>query len=111
MNVNIPNGPIHMTEEQRKQIEKDWVSKMHNHPWLPTIPEPLSAQELAALRMQDEMHKAMTQKASKRAKVAEFRESYIKIRTDNIVLTHETAIVLVKQIMSDADTLTYEDTL
>lgn len=45
------------------------------------------------------------------AKVEEFRGSYIKVRTDNIMLDHHSAIELTKMIFSEADTLTYEDTL
>lgn len=39
-----------------------------------------------------------------------FRERYIKIRTDNIALTHEHAIELVKMIEREANLITYEDT-
>lgn len=46
-----------------------------------------------------------------RGKLKAFRESYIKIRTDNIVLDHQGAIELTKVIFKDADRLTYEDTL
>ena len=39
-----------------------------------------------------------------------FKERYIKIRTDNIALTHEHAIELVKMIEREATLITYEDT-
>lgn len=39
-----------------------------------------------------------------------FKERYIKIRTDNIALTHEHAIELVKMIEREASLITYEDT-
>ena len=42
--------------------------------------------------------------------VKEFRKDYLKVRTDNILLDHQTAIELVKMIHADADTLTFEDT-
>lgn len=42
--------------------------------------------------------------------LASFKKSYIKIRTDNIVLDHSTAIELTKMIHSEADTLTFKDT-
>ena len=42
--------------------------------------------------------------------VKEFRKGYLKVRTDNILLDHQTAIELVKMIHADADTLTFEDT-
>lgn len=41
--------------------------------------------------------------------VKAFKKSYIKVRTDNIILDHNTAIELVKMINSEADTLTYKD--
>ena len=42
--------------------------------------------------------------------LASFKKSYIKIRTDNIVLDHSTAIELTKMIHSEVDTLTFKDT-
>ena len=42
--------------------------------------------------------------------LAKFKKSYIKIRTDNVVLDHSTAIELTKMIHSEADTLTFKDT-
>ena len=44
-----------------------------------------------------------------RGKLKAFRESYIKIRTNNVVLDHQSAIELTKLIYAEADTLTYED--
>lgn len=42
--------------------------------------------------------------------LAAFKERYIKIRTDNIALTHEHAIELVKMIEREAALITYKDT-
>lgn len=53
-------------------------------------------------------HEAIERKHQNRA-VEGFKKSYIKIRTDNIILDHSTAIELVKMIHSEADTLTYKD--
>ena len=44
-----------------------------------------------------------------RGKLKAFRESYIKIRTNNIVLDHQSAIELTKLIYAEADSLTYTD--
>lgn len=44
-----------------------------------------------------------------RGKLKAFRESYIKIRTNNIVLDHQSAIELTKVIYTEADSLTYTD--
>ena len=42
--------------------------------------------------------------------LAKFKKSYIKIRTDNVVLDHSTAIELTKMIHAEADTRTFKDT-
>lgn len=44
-------------------------------------------------------------------RVAQFREHYLKVRTNNIVLDHQSAIELVRMIYQEADTLTVEDTM
>lgn len=43
-------------------------------------------------------------------RLTEFKEMYTKVRTDNLALTHEAAIELVKMIKREADLLTYADT-
>lgn len=45
----------------------------------------------------------------KREALSKFRETYIKLRTDNIVLDHRTAIEMAKMIYQEADTITYAD--
>lgn len=42
--------------------------------------------------------------------VEQFKEYYTKLRIDNIVLSHENAIELVKATLADAATITWEDT-
>ena len=64
-------------------------------------------------------HYVDTMMAAMRAKVQDntvkdrnfsaFKEAYIKVRTDNIVLDHQSAIALVRMIHAEADTLTIED--
>lgn len=39
-----------------------------------------------------------------------FKKLYTKVRIDNLALTHEAAIELVKMIQREADQITYEDT-
>ena len=56
--------------------------------------------------VKDDMRKHEQQKAH----VSKFKETYIKLRSDNIVLDHNTAIELAKMIYAEADTITYEDT-
>lgn len=61
------------------------------------------------------MHSRMMMESRERERqldaVEQFKQSYIKIRTDNIVLDHQSAIELTKMIFKEAATLTYEDTL
>lgn len=38
-----------------------------------------------------------------------FKDLYTKVRTDNLALTHEAAIELVKMIQREADLITYAD--
>ena len=45
-----------------------------------------------------------------RLRLTEFKEMYTKVRTDNLALTHEAAIELVKMIQREADLITYADT-
>ena len=42
-------------------------------------------------------------------KLRAFRDSYIQIRTNNIVLDHQSALELTKLIYAEADLLTYKD--
>ena len=52
---------------------------------------------------------AIREREEQQGKLRAFRESYIKIRTNNIVLDHQSAIELTKLIYAEADTLTYKD--
>lgn len=54
-------------------------------------------------------HRHEQEREQLRSKLKAFRESYIKIRTNNIVLDHQSAIELTKLIYDEADSLTYED--
>ena len=65
---------------------------------------------MAALAaMQEQLAKDYEKHNRETQKVEEFKKSYIKIRTDNIVLDHQSAIELVKMIQQEADTITYDD--
>ena len=59
--------------------------------------------------MQAELAKDREKHNIETQKVEEFKKSYIKIRTDNIVLDHQSAIELAKMIHQEADTITYDD--
>ena len=47
---------------------------------------------------------------ARREHVAKFKETYVKLRADNIVLDHQTAIELAKAIYKESETITWEDT-
>lgn len=53
---------------------------------------------------------SINQHSQEQRYLTSFKEKYIKIRTDNIALTHEHAIELVKMIEREAALITYEDT-
>ena len=63
--------------------------------------------------LQEQHDRAMAERISRdnirRKEVEAFKKTYIKIRSENIVLSHENAIELAKMIYKEADTITYED--
>ena len=73
----------------------------------PSIPTLQQAEQNYLNHMARERHER--EREHLRSKLRAFRESYIKIRTNNIVLDHQSAIELTKLIYAEAATLTYED--
>lgn len=67
----------------------------------------------AASILQEQHARATADRISRdnirRIEVEAFKKTYIKIRSENIVLSHESAIELVKMIYKEAATITYED--
>ncbi|WAW11647.1 hypothetical protein nACB1_018 [Acinetobacter phage nACB1] len=61
-------------------------------------------------KRQSEYNAKMLEEKRKQQEVENFKKAYVKIRTDNIVLDHQTAIEMTKMIFQEADTITYEDT-
>lgn len=55
----------------------------------------MRAQDAARMRRVDTLNK--------------FKHHYITVYANNLALSHESAIKLVKMIMHDADTINYED--
>lgn len=55
----------------------------------------MRAQDAARMRKVDTLNK--------------FKQHYITIRTNNLALSHESAIELVKMIMREAHSINYED--
>lgn len=109
-------------EVLRKQLEN---RGLWQRPFVPDIP-PISWEDLrnrratteiktddsamaALAAMQAQLAKDREKHNRETQKVEEFKKSYIKIRTDNTVLDHQSAIELAKMIHQEADTITYDD--
>ena len=80
-----------------------------------TISDEVSAVTADQLRqIQDRMTQANKEPPvdwrARREHVAKFKETYVKLRADNIVLDHQTAIELAKMIYKESETITWEDT-
>lgn len=96
----------------------EMIRRQNDMPFYPTISvnpighrsvskDQIDAITLAQLQSSSESHERRRQ----RDKVSKFRETYIKLRTDNIVLDHQTAIELAKMIYTEAATITYDELL
>ena len=80
-----------------------------------TVSDEMSAITADQLRpIQDRMAQSRIQPSvdlrARREHVAKFKETYVKLRADNIVLDHQTAIELAKVIYKESETITWEDT-
>ena len=80
-----------------------------------TVSDEVSAITADQLRqLQNRMAQSRTQPPvdwrARREHVAKFKETYVKLRADNIVLDHQTAIELAKMIYKESETITWEDT-
>lgn len=68
-----------------------------------------SQENYRMIQMQLEQEARNAERQTKTAGLAVYKEMYIKIRCDNIALSHENAIELVKMIRDEAGMLSYED--
>lgn len=80
-----------------------------------TVSDEMSAITANQLRqIQDRMTQANKEPPvdwrARREHVAKFKETYVKLRADNIVLDHQTAVELAKMIYKESETITWEDT-
>ena len=57
----------------------------------------------------DQLQAAARRRQTVDNRITKFRETYVKLRTDNIVLDHKSAIELAKMIHSEADLITVDD--
>lgn len=83
--------------------------------YIGTISDEMSAVTADQLRqIQDRMTQANKEPPvdwrARREHVAKFKETYVKLRADNIVLDHQTAVELAKMIYKESETITWEDT-
>ena len=101
------DSPV-FSRERLKELLRDQDS----NPFFPMYKPPKLYDTVMPSSIEDNFtklqHEAIERKHQNKA-VEEFKKSYIKIRTDNIIFDHSTAIELVKMIHSEADTLTYKD--
>lgn len=67
----------------------------------------VSITALEAMRQNAEAQR--TRLVRQEEQVKEFRKAYVAIRTNNVVLDHQSAIELAKMIYEEAGTITYKD--
>lgn len=96
----------------------DWGALINTEPkvdsWHTSTPQwdpGMFAQQAANIQSEREIRDRLRRLREENERVKEFREKYIQVRTNNIVLDHQTAIELVKMIFTEADTLGYSDTV
>ena len=57
----------------------------------------------------DQLRAAARRREHDSNRITKFRETYVKLRSENIVLDHQSAIELAKMIHSEADLITMSD--
>ena len=92
-------------------VSSDYIRRVS----IGTVSDEMSAITANQLRqIQDRMTQANKEPPvdwrARREHVAKFKETYVKLRADNIVLDHQTAIELAKMIYKESETITWEDT-
>ena len=89
-----------LSKEDFDRLHSDWITPLST-----TVIREAEHSYLESMMRERLERKRKEQQGKLRA----FRESYIKIRTNNIVLDHQSAIELTKLIYAEADSVTYED--
>lgn len=102
-----------MNEEMLKALNKQFADN-DNYVFDPSqIPRRVSLAETAAINQMSDIsaryRRKQEQKEQERKRIQTFKEAYIKVRTENIVLDHATALVLVREIFKQADTIIFDD--
>ncbi len=102
----IPNWDELMRQQSRMPIypsTPDYLGRARKDDYLDAAATSLS-------QMQADMLSRHKVKIREKNHVEAFKQTYIKLRTDNIILDHNTAIELAKMIYAEADSITYGDT-
>ena len=85
------------------------VSLLNQNPWFSGHP----AASIRGAPLQTDIDGVLSNRWEsnhiQRLKLTEFKELYTKVRTDNLALTHEAAVELVKMIQREANTLSIKD--
>ena len=111
MNDDVLSTLIGSTLYGQSQASADFIRRAG----IGTVSDEMSAITADQLRqIQDCMAQSRIQPSvdwrARREHVSKFKETYVKLRADNIVLDHHTAIELAKMIYKEAETITWEDT-
>lgn len=109
MHVDLPKTP-NWDELMKQQRDMPFYPSTPNYLGNKSSTDSLDATALTMAQLQADLYSKREKTIRENEHVAAFKETYIKLRTDNIVLDHQTAIELAKMIYSEADTITYEDT-
>ena len=100
MNPDDFKTVVGLTREDIYRLNSAWA----------TQPSTTAIREVEHSYLENMMRERLErEREEQQGKLRAFRESYIKIRTNNIVLDHQSAIELTKLIYAEAATLTYED--
>lgn len=88
------------------------VSLLNQNPWFAGTPLDVTA-GIKPIPSQTDIDGVLSNRWEsnhiQRLKLTEFKELYTKVRTDNLALTHEAAVELVKMIQREANTLSIKD--
>lgn len=109
MNVDLPKIPD-WDELLKQQRDMPIYPSAPNYLGKKSSDDVLDATAWSKAQLRTDLHPKRDKAIREGNHVAAFKETYIKLRTNNIVLDHQTAIELAKMIYSEADTITYEDT-
>lgn len=101
-----------LSSNKDDQFDALSVSLLNQSPWYAGIPLDTTA-GIRPIPSQTDIDGVLSNRWEsnhiQRLKLTEFKELYTKVRTDNLALTHEAAVELVKMIQREANTLSIKD--